>query len=164
MTADDPMCLPSPPVANELWWVAVENAEDPSGGWLVLADPGPKGAAQIQSALSKAGIAFMAALDFTQLRTALKDTNRETVVAWKVHQGQAQSSFHEGSVAQVLVELRLAEPDDVLLLVESMDAAHELGERMRTIINSGSFRDIRMDLRSAPRGQGTWGLSLAKLR
>lgn len=153
--------LPAPPTPSECWWVAVENAVDPSGGWFVLADPGERGAKQIQATFQKAEIAILAAVSASDLETAVKGLDGQTI-ALRLANGNLQISRHDEEPAQVLVDLRLEHPTDRILLVESADPAIELYARMRALLESGGFEGVRMDLRAAPRGQGAWGLALVR--
>ena len=153
--------LPAPPLDAELWWVAVEGSQDPSGGWLVLADPGEAGALAIARALSQAGISFMAAASLPDLVAALDQAGALPTVAFRVSGSSLLVTRHLDPPAQVLLDLRLAHPADRILLVDDLSPAKALLDRMSQVISRGGFEGVRLDLRSPPRGQGAWGLALA---
>lgn len=159
-SVDNP--LPAPPTEREVWWVAVEDAIDRTGGWIVLADEGERGAKQIEQALSQASVAFMAAIDASQLKQALEGTNPSTVVAWRAHDGQTSGERYQQSEGEVLFHLRLNDPTDTVLLVENLKEVHALQARLDHLVKTSNFDGIRMDLRDRPRGQGAWGLALAR--
>lgn len=153
--------LPYPPDPSECWWVAVENAVDPSGGWIVLAEPGEAGARKIQATFQHAGIAILSAVSAADLERALAGVQGKTV-ALRVDGETLRVSHHDEDPAQVLVDLRLAHPQDRIVLVDSISPAVELLARMRRLLESGGFDGVRMDLRPEPRGLGAWGLALVR--
>jgi hypothetical protein len=154
--------LPAPPTAHELWWVAVEGSSDPSGGWLILADPGPEGAKAIATTLAQAGISFLAAATAQDLTEALSIHEELPTLALRVEpDGTLQVSRHVDPPTQVMVDLRLRYPSDRIILVDDVAPAKSLLGRMQVLLASKKFEGIRLDLRSPPRGQGAWGLALA---
>lgn len=160
LSADEtPIQRPSP---GELWWVAVEGAPHPSGGWLVLADQGERGAGQIQETFEKAGIPILAAVDAAALvdfaLLADKAPRLRTVI-WQSGPQGAEGRFEEREAAEALVDLRLDAPEATILLSEPLDAVYQLADRMQHALASPSLEGVRMDLRAAPRGQGAWGLA-----
>ena len=158
-----PTGFPAPPTASELWWVAVENAIEPSGGWLILADPKDQGARKIQTTFQRAGISILAAVSADDLAHALENHASEDTLALRLDPcGALQVSHHATSPAQTLLDLRMQFPEDRILLVESQAPARELATRMQALVDQGSFEGIRMDLRDEPRGQGAWGLALVR--
>lgn len=156
--------LPAPGTMDELWWVAVACADTDDGGWLVLADPNETGAAQIQTVFEQAGIGVLAAVSARDLAGALGANDpQERTVAWRTNpDGQLIMQVLPGAPAQVLVELREAFPEDRIVLGESQDPARALLARMQRSLASDDFEGVRMDLRAAPRGQGTAGLLMAR--
>lgn len=163
MDIDQNDILPAPPTLQELWWVAVEGSHDPSGGWLVLADPGVAGAQAIASTLVQAGIDFLAAASAEDLVIALGAHEGLPTLALRVAQGKLVVSRHPDPPAQVLLDLRLAHPSDRIILVDDVAPVRALLQRLEAIVDSQKFEGIRLDLRSPPRGQGAWGLALASV-
>lgn len=160
--------FPATPLPHELWWVAVEGAQEDMGGWLILADRGARGLSQIQEAFQQADIRVLAAVDAQSLHRALGypdgSPRQESSVAFRRADDGLVSSVHTSCPAQTLVELRLQHPKDVLVLVESQDAAFNLDQVMQQMLQSEGFDGIRMDLRDEPRGKGAWGLAMARTR
>lgn len=160
--------LPQPPHAGEVWWVAVQGAPGPSGGWVVLADPGAQGAAQIQAAFEKAGIGVLAAVDAATLASALAPAAparpETSVVVLHLPDGRVQAQVQPGAPGEALLAARLAHPDATVVLVESQDAAYALCQTLSAIAQSGDLAAVRMDLRAPPRGAGAWGLACWRAR
>lgn len=161
--SDQPAARPTP---QEVWWVAVEGAPEPSGGWVVLADEGQAGAAQIQATFSKARIGVLAAVDAVSLATSLSrapgDEEREHSVVWTKDAGVQRAQVVRGGSAQALVAARLASPSARIFLSQSQNEVERLSARLLAVADSPTLEGVRMDLRDAPRGQGAWGLSLLR--
>lgn len=94
MDTDQDDILPAPPTPQELWWVAVEGSHDPSGGWLVLADPGVQGAQAIAATLAQAGIGFLAAASAEDLTNALALQDGLPTLALRIAAGKLIVSRH----------------------------------------------------------------------
>lgn len=153
---------PSPFLAQELWWVAVQGANDPSGGWFLLADPGDTGAAQIEQAFQKAGLPIMAAVDAQSLAGLVAGLDTKSCLAWRMENNQWVPSTSTSPAGEVMADLRIAHPRDRILLVSEQAPVHELSHRMDDMVERGTFEAIRLDLRQPPRGLGSWGLARAR--
>ena len=152
------------PILSEVWWVAVQGATDPSGGWIILADEGQAGASAIQETFAKARIPILAAVDATSLEAALKhsgeDQESQRAIIWMGQDEEYAGHAVPGSSAQALVSARLEESRAHIVLSQSQQAVRALSKRLATVPSSISMEGVRMDLRSPPRGQGSWGLTL----
>lgn len=160
--------LPARPTAGEVWWVAVEGASGPSGGWVVLADEGANGAAQIQAAFARAGVGLLAAVDAASLHglfgLAPADRPETSVVVLRTPGDQVSAQVRPGGPGEALVATRLENPEATVVLVESQDAAVALYHQLWTIAQTGDLAGVRLDLRRPPRGAGTWGLARWRAR
>lgn len=151
------------PTLSEVWWVAVEGASEPSGGWVVLADEGQAGAAQIQATFSKARIGVLAAVDAISLATALSrpsdEEGQEHSVVWTGDAEVQHTKVVKGGSAQALVATRLASPSTRIFLAQSQREVEKLSRQLLAVVDSPVLEGVRMDLRAAPRGRGAWGLA-----
>lgn len=158
--SDQPAARPTP---REVWWVAVEGAPEPSGGWVVLADEGQAGASQIQATFSKARIGVLAAVDAVSLANALSRSpgheGQEHSVVWTQDSGVQRAQVVKGSAAQALVATRLASPSARIFLAQSQCEVEKLSRQLLAVVDSPVLEGVRMDLRAAPRGHGAWGLA-----
>lgn len=154
------------PTLSEVWWVAVQGATDPSGGWIVLADEDQAGVDAIQDTFAKARIPILAAVDTASLSRALGQAGghqqKEQSIVWVGNAQGYQGRVAPGSSAQALLSTRLEDSCAHIVLSQTQQEVQQLLARLTAVPSSTFMEGVRMDLRSPPRGQGSWGLTLLR--